>query len=234
MNFGIYTSGNATRIRSLLSNIENSSWTVFPVFPKILNGIKAIVYDGKNTEVCSELEKHIPNTVLIDYTDIPKELKNKYLSDEILKISHEEKIDYWIVNGGRILEGKLLTEYENRMINFHPGLLPAYAGPLAITRARQDGAVLSGITAHFIDAGMDTGPIILQGVAPIRGMTDDQILNSQMSAMLQVFVWLIDNRISVNGRIVTVKDAEFPAGFYYPNLDFFRGFSEPKDGEKIQ
>lgn len=92
--------------------------------------------------------------------------KNLELSNNLLQVLREYEIDYCFSFGAHILKGKLLEEYENRIINFHPSLLPAYPGIKSIDRAIADKVNLLGNTVHFIDAGMDTGPIIMQSVIP--------------------------------------------------------------------
>ena len=63
--------------------------------------------------------------------------------------------------------GKLLEAYRNKIINFHPSLLPSYPGLNAIDKAIEGNSLLLGNTAHFIDEKVDTGPIIMQSILPI-------------------------------------------------------------------
>jgi len=82
---------------------------------------------------------------------------------EILTELKERGIEYLILAGYMRLIGQtLLSEYPERIINIHPSLLPAYPGKDAIGQALETGASRSGVTIHFVDAGMDTGPIIAQ------------------------------------------------------------------------
>ena len=62
----------------------------------------------------------------------------------------------------------MLDIFPNRILNIHPSLLPAYPGLMAWKQAVNDGATESGCTVHFVDAGMDTGPIILQARVPVH------------------------------------------------------------------
>ena len=57
---------------------------------------------------------------------------------------------------------ELLEKYKNRIINIHPSLLPKYPGEDAQEQAFKAGEKISGLTIHFVDAGLDSGPIILQ------------------------------------------------------------------------
>ncbi len=75
----------------------------------------------------------------------------------------EAKVD-WICLAGfmRILRGPLLEAFEGRILNIHPALLPSFPGLDSQTQAFEYGAKLAGCTVHFVDAGVDTGPIVAQ------------------------------------------------------------------------
>lgn len=67
----------------------------------------------------------------------------------------------------RLVKQPMLDVFPNRILNIHPSLLPAYPGLMAWKQAVEDGATESGCTVHYVDAGMDTGPIILQARVPV-------------------------------------------------------------------
>jgi len=67
----------------------------------------------------------------------------------------------------RIVKQPMLDVFPNRILNIHPSLLPAYPGLMAWKQAVENGANESGCTVHYVDAGMDTGPIILQSRVPV-------------------------------------------------------------------
>ena len=67
----------------------------------------------------------------------------------------------------RLVKAPLLDAFPQRILNIHPSLLPAYPGLMAWKQAVEDGATESGCTVHSVDAGMDTGPIILQAKVPV-------------------------------------------------------------------
>jgi phosphoribosylglycinamide formyltransferase-1 len=67
----------------------------------------------------------------------------------------------------RLVKQPLLDVFPNRILNIHPSLLPAYPGLMAWKQAVEDGASESGCTVHHVDAGMDTGSIILQAKVPV-------------------------------------------------------------------
>ncbi len=68
----------------------------------------------------------------------------------------------------RIISPEFVKKYKNRMINIHPALLPAFPGLDSQKQALEHGAKYSGCTVHFVDSGMDTGPIIIQAVVKVK------------------------------------------------------------------
>lgn len=68
----------------------------------------------------------------------------------------------------RILTGTLVEPYYGRMINVHPSLLPSFPGIKAIEQAWEHGVKTTGVTVHYVDGGLDSGPIIAQHPVPIR------------------------------------------------------------------
>ncbi|KRM89745.1 phosphoribosylglycinamide formyltransferase [Liquorilactobacillus vini] len=80
----------------------------------------------------------------------------------------EKKIDFIILAGYlRVIGGPILANYEGRIVNLHPAYLPEYPGLHSIERAFADQRKQTGVTVHYIDAGLDSGPIIAQKHVPI-------------------------------------------------------------------
>jgi len=79
-----------------------------------------------------------------------------------------------VVHAGfmEILGGGYVRRFEGRAINVHPSLLPAFPGLRAVERAVEAGATQTGVTVHFVDEGMDTGPIILQEAVELPPVPD--------------------------------------------------------------
>jgi len=68
----------------------------------------------------------------------------------------------------RIISPEFVKKYKNRIINIHPALLPSFPGLDSQKQALDYGAKYSGCTVHFVDTGMDTGPIIIQAVVKVK------------------------------------------------------------------
>ncbi len=67
----------------------------------------------------------------------------------------------------RILKGEFLRAFAHKVVNIHPALLPAFPGLEAWKQALDYGVKMTGVTVHFVDQGIDTGPIIAQETAPV-------------------------------------------------------------------
>lgn len=113
----------------------------------------------------------------------------------------------------RLVGPTLLSAYEGRMINLHPSLLPAFPGKNAIGQALAHGVKVTGVTVHFVDAGMDTGPIIAQRAVPVEEDDTSETLAARIHAvehelLPQVVQWLIEGRVRrEDGRRVRVLPA---------------------------
>ncbi|WP_339148735.1 MULTISPECIES: phosphoribosylglycinamide formyltransferase [unclassified Sutcliffiella] len=94
----------------------------------------------------------------------PKSYKHKEEFEEhILQELSRYEVDFIVLAGYmRLIGPTLLSGYKGRIVNIHPSLLPAFPGLDAVGQALEYGVKLTGVTIHFVDEGMDTGPIIAQ------------------------------------------------------------------------
>lgn len=94
----------------------------------------------------------------------PKNFDSKEAYETFILDKMEALDIEWIVLAGymRLIGSVLLGAYENRIVNIHPSLLPSFPGKDAIGQAYRHGVKVTGVTVHYVDAGMDTGPIIAQ------------------------------------------------------------------------
>ena len=110
----------------------------------------------------------------------------------------------------RIVGPEFVRRYKNRVINIHPALLPAFPGLGAQRQALDYGARYSGCTVHFVDSGVDTGPIILQKVVEVKKGDTEQALSERILAQEHVAypeaVRLFAlGKINVSGRRVAIS-----------------------------
>jgi len=111
----------------------------------------------------------------------PKSFESKAAYEEKIVAELRSREVEWIVLAGymRLVGDTLLTAYENRIVNIHPSLLPSFPGKDAIGQAMEHGVKVTGVTVHYVDAGMDTGPIIAQAAVDVvpedREATEERI-----------------------------------------------------------
>jgi len=80
----------------------------------------------------------------------------------------------------RIISPEFVKKYKNRIINIHPALLPAFPGLDSQKQALEYGAKVSGCSVHFVDSGMDTGPVIIQAVVKINEKDTEESLSKRI------------------------------------------------------
>ena len=102
--------------------------------------------------------------------------------DAALTRAVEEHAPDLVVSAGfmKILGKRFLDRYGGRVINTHPALLPAFPGTHAAHDALEHGVKVTGCTAHFVDAGVDTGPIIAQEAVPVLDDDDEDMLHERI------------------------------------------------------
>ena len=111
----------------------------------------------------------------------PKSFENKVAYEAEIVAELKKKNIEWVILAGymRLIGETLLAAYENRIINIHPSLLPLFPGKDAIGQAIEHGVKVTGVTVHYVDAGMDTGKIIAQGAVDVvdgdREKTEERI-----------------------------------------------------------
>ena len=88
----------------------------------------------------------------------------------------------------QLLSAALIARFENRIVNVHPALLPSFPGLDAIGQALEHGVRVTGVTVHFVDEGVDTGPIILQRPIPIPADRDRAALEQAIHATEHVLL----------------------------------------------
>ena len=126
----------------------------------------------------------------------------------------------------RIITDIFLAAFPHQIINIHPSLLPAFPGLHVHRKAIEYGARFSGCTVHFVDGGVDSGPIIIQAVVPIHNNDDDEslaarILEQEHKVYPQAIQWIAEERITIEGgRRVTIKESKtLPEASINPPVD---------------
>lgn len=175
----VLISGGGTDLQSIIDAIENN---------EIVGAkIEAVVSDKKGAFGIERAEKHGIKTYVFDR----KEYKGK-VSDEVLNLLRG-KVDLIVLAGFlSILNGDLLHEFKDKIINIHPSLIPSFCGNgmygLKVhEKAIEYGVKISGCTVHFVDEGTDTGAIILQKAV--------EVLDSDTAETLQKRILVEEHKL---------------------------------------
>jgi len=108
----------------------------------------------------------------------------------------------------RILGADFVRRYEGRMLNVHPSLLPAFPGLHTHRRALEAGCKVAGATVHFVTPELDHGPIVAQGVVPVRAGDDEHTLAARVLATEHVIYplavrWFVEDRLRIEQGVVS-------------------------------
>jgi phosphoribosylglycinamide formyltransferase 1 len=120
----------------------------------------------------------------------------------------EAKVDLLVLAGFmRVLKGEFLRAFEGRIVNIHPSLLPSFPGLEAWKQALDHGVKVTGCTVHFVDAGVDSGPIIGQQAVPVLDNDTAETLHQQIHVAEhelypRCVAAIVRGEISVQGRRV--------------------------------
>ena len=212
MRISFYVSGSAGRLRKILKQAPKAT----------LELIKIVVCDNlRNEDLHQLLSEHNIKMVSFDYKTLhsDKKKRSEVLSDTLNSLFKENEIDYCFCFGEHILNGQLLKDYKNKIINFHPSILPMFPGLNAIDQALDAGAKLLGNTAHFIDEGIDTGPIIMQNIVTLEFFEKhgyDGVLDQQITLFNRILDCLIKESLHIEGRKVILKNYDYSKTVFFP------------------
>lgn len=197
-NIAVLASGSGTNFQALVKAICKQ---------KLKAKIKLLITDEKTSFV----RKRAKSSGIKDIFINPREFKSPLEFDKkIVKILKEQKIDLVLLAGYmRIISPLFIKSFNNKILNIHPALLPAFKGINAISRAFNYGCKVTGVTVHFIDQKVDHGPIILQETVAIKkGMSEEELERKihrlEHKLYPQALKLILDKKISVRGRYVKI------------------------------
>jgi len=196
----VFASGSGSNFEAIVTAIQEGK----------IRGAEVVqlVCDKPQAYVLTRAERLGIPVLVLDPKSFPD--KAAYEQQIVEKLG-ELHVDLIVLAGYMRLVGEvLLTSYEGKIINLHPSLLPSFPGKAAIDQALDYGVKVTGVTVHFVDAGMDTGPIIAQKPIPIVEGDTEQTLAARIhqeehALLIEVVQALVDERVHLHGRVVTVK-----------------------------
>ena len=191
LRLAILGSGSGSNAQSIINAIEAG---------KLNAEICIILTDVKGATILERAKKHHIPTGEIDC----KGFKNKFPLEAQEQLAEQLKaldIDIICLAGFmRLVKSPLLEAFPRRILNIHPALLPAFPGVESWRQALEAGATQAGCTVHYVDAGMDTGEIIMQAYVPV--LSDDTAASLHARIQVQEHILYPAAIQSANARII--------------------------------
>ena len=195
LNIGVLISGGGSNLQVIIDDCESK---------KINGNIKVVISNREDAFGLERAKKHNIRSVF------------EKDEDEVIKILKEENIDLVVLAGYlKIISPKFVSEFENKIMNIHPALIPSFCGDgfygEKVHQAVIDyGAKVSGATVHFVNEKADAGPIIIQDT--VKVMDDDdaktlakRVLEVEHTILPRCVKLFCEGKISVEGRRVRIK-----------------------------
>ena len=201
INIAVLVSGRGTNLQAIINAIKRGA---------ITGKIKIVLSDNPDAYALKRAKRNDIKARVVNYKSFSG--KKEY-EQEVMQQLNNYKIDLIVLAGYmRILGSGFIEKYRYRIINIHPALLPAFPGLNAQRQALKYGVKISGCTVHFVDEGMDSGPIILQKAIKVKQSDDEESLSKRilkyehqlLPRAIQLFA---QNKIQIlDNRRVHIKD----------------------------
>ncbi|GMT43334.1 MAG: phosphoribosylglycinamide formyltransferase [bacterium] len=182
---------------AILKNIENGD---------IACEASIVISDNKDAAGLQKAKKFGILTKTVECTD------RKQFDADVIGLLNLYKVDYVILAGFmRILSHKFVSDFENRILNIHPALLPSFQGLNAQKQALDAGVRIAGCTVHFVTDDLDGGPIIMQAAVPVKSndtveTLSERILKKEHRIYSAAIALLVKNKLEIKSGRVIIKD----------------------------
>lgn len=197
-NLGILLSGRGSNFEAIADNVEKG------VLDAEIAIVVSNVADARGLEVA---RRRNLNACFAD----PRGKSREEYDREVVALLLNNKVDLVCLAGYmRILSSYFIHQFPYRILNIHPALLPAFKGLDAQKQALEYGVKVSGCTVHFVDEGVDSGPIILQTPVPVEdGDTEEllarRILREEHRLYSKAIALVLEGRCKIEGRCVRIQ-----------------------------
>ena len=199
INIGVLASGRGTNLQAIIEAVKEG---------KIEGRISIVISDNRDAFALKRAKQNNIETEYINF----KSFKNREDYDkEIMECLKEKDIDLVVLAGYmRILSSYFIKMYKNRIMNIHPALLPSFPGLHAQRQAVEYGVKISGCTVHFVDEGVDSGPVILQKAVEVKDKDTEEslterILKEEHQIYPRAIQLFCQGRLIIKGRKVFIK-----------------------------
>lgn len=197
---GVLCSGRGTNLQSILAAVESG---------QIPAPVGVVLADKPDAKALERAEKAGIPHFCVDR----KEYKDKKTFEEALVETLRAHGVTLVILAGfmRILSPYFVHEFPGRIMNIHPSLLPSFGGAHAHRDVLAYGVKVSGCTIHFVDEGMDSGPIILQTAVPVLDGDDEdtlaaRVLEQEHKLYPRAIELFLNGKLKIEGRKVRILE----------------------------
>jgi len=198
MNIAVFASGRGTNFAALIRAVKKGN---------IKANLSLLVCDNPKAAAIAKAKRAKIKVALVKRADFASK---EDFESKILEHLKENKIDAILLAGFmQLLSPELVREYNSRILNIHPALLPSFKGAHGIEDAFEYGVKTTGVTVHFVDEKMDHGPIILQKAINIEEADTPETLEAKIHKLEhklypQALRLFAEGKIKVEGRRVKI------------------------------
>ncbi len=203
LKIGVLGSGAGSNMQSIMDAVKDGSLDA---------EIRIVMSDVPGAKILERAENAGIPARWLDCSPFKTKLEGPG-EDECIRILREYGCDTVVLAGFmRIVKPKLLQAFPDRVLNIHPALLPAFPGVASWKQALDYGCKVAGVTVHFVDAGTDSGPIIVQRAVPVLEDDTPESLHARIQvqehiAFPEALRLLAAGRLSIKGRRVEIAPA---------------------------
>jgi phosphoribosylglycinamide formyltransferase-1 len=206
MRIAVLVSGGGTNLQAIIDSIESG---------KITNtSIEVVISNKKDAYALTRAQDHGIDGVCVS----PKDYDTREAFNEaLLRKINEYQVDLVVLAGYLVIVPEcVIKQYENRIINIHPSLIPSFCGPgyygLKVhEKVLERGCKVTGATVHFVDTGVDSGPIVLQKAVEVKqGDTPEKLQRRVMeeaewSILPQAIDLIANSKVLVENHMASIQ-----------------------------
>jgi len=199
LRIAVLASGRGSNLQAIIDAIEAG---------RLEASLAMVISDRPDAQALERDRRHGAKALFVD----PKGYPDREAFDlALIALLDEHQVELVCLAGFmRILTPTFVAAYRDRIMNIHPALLPAFPGLHAQRQALERGVKVAGATVHFVDEGVDTGPIILQVAVSVEEDDTEETLSARILEQehriypraIQLFA---EGRLEVRGRRVLIR-----------------------------
>jgi phosphoribosylglycinamide formyltransferase-1 len=199
VNIGVLVSGSGSNLQSIIDAIETG---------RLQAEITVVISNNPDAFALERCRKHGILAQVVNHREFPK---REEFDGQLVSILKSRDVELIVLAGFmRVITPSFLHAFPRKVMNIHPALLPAFPGVHVQQKALDYGVKFAGCTVHFVDEGVDSGPIIIQAAVPVYDddtvdILSARILKEEHRIYPQAIQLYAEGKLMIDGRRVKVK-----------------------------